>query len=269
MGAIAPIVAEIARRSIGNRKGQSGLHVVKQALYNRDIRQSTPFIQWMLDWKASLQPLSLSTLSQRSPKSVGVVSVDVIKGFCSTGPLSSPRVNTIVEPIARLFETAWNQGVRDILLTQDTHPQDAVEFAQYGVHCVRGTVESETVEAFKALPFFDQLTLIEKNSINSGLAPGFDEWVCARPEVSKWLVVGDCTDLCTYQLAMHLRIGANQEQRRGVRVIVPVNCVDTYDLPVETARQIGATPHNAEFLHEVFLYHMMLNGVEIVSEIIE
>jgi nicotinamidase-related amidase len=231
------------------------------------IRQSTPFLQWMLDWKARLQPLSLAVLTQRNPKSVGVISVDVIKGFCSVGPLSSPRVNTIVNPIARLFETAWNQGVRDILLTQDTHPKDAVEFAQYGVHCVQGTEEAETVEAFKALPFFDQLTMIEKNSINSGLAPGFDDWICARPAVRNWLVVGDCTDLCTYQLAMHLRIGANQEQRRGVRVIVPVNCVDTYDLPVETAKQIGATPHDAEFLHVVFLYHMMLNGIEIVSEI--
>jgi hypothetical protein len=50
-------------------------------------------------------------------------------------------------------------------------------------------------------------------------------------------------------------------------VIVPVDCVDTYDLPVETAQKIGATPHSAEILHLVFLYHMMLNGVEVVTEI--
>jgi nicotinamidase-related amidase len=178
-------------------------------------------------------------------------------------------VNRIVGPIAQLFETAWAQGVRDIALTQDTHPEDAVEFAQYGAHCVRGTEQAETVATFKALPFFDRLTVIEKNSINSALAPGFEAWVEARPAVTDWIVVGDCTDLCTYQLAMHMRLSANQRQRRGLRVIVPENCVDTYDLPVETAKQIGATPHDAEFLHHVFLYHMMLNGVQIVSEITE
>jgi nicotinamidase-related amidase len=233
------------------------------------LQQSKPFIQWMLDWKASLQPMSLSTFTRNTPTSVGIVSVDVIKGFCTVGPLASPRVNRIVEPIAQLFEMAWAQGVRDIALTQDTHPEDAVEFAQYGQHCVRGTEESETVEAFRALPFFDQLTIIEKNSINSGLAPGFDDWICARPQVTNWIVVGDCTDLCTYQLAMHLRLFANQNQQRGVRVILPENCVDTYDMPVKQAKQLGIVPHDAEFLHLVFLYHMMLNGVEVVSEITE
>lgn len=232
------------------------------------IEQSRPFIAWMLDWKAGLKPLSLSSLTQHGATTVGIISVDVIEGFCHVGPLSSPRVKNIVQPIARLFELAWSQGVRDIALPQDTHPEDAVEFAQYGVHCVRGTVESETVEAFKQLPFFDQITVIPKNSINSGLAPGFDDWVAARPQINNWIVAGDCTDLCTYQLAMHLRLSANQYQRRGWRVILPVNTVDTYDMPVDRARELDIVPHDAEFLHLVFLYHMMLNGIEIVSEIV-
>ena len=159
--------------------------------------------------------------------------------------------------------------MRDIALTQDTHPENAVEFAQYGPHCVRGTEESATVEAFTALPFFDQLAVMEKNSISSGLVPDFSDWVSERPQIKNWVIVGDCTDLCTYQLAMHIRLTANERQQAGVRVILPVNCVDTYDLPVETAKQIGATPHDAEFLHVVFLYHMMLNGIEIVTEICE
>jgi nicotinamidase-related amidase len=231
------------------------------------IEQSKPFIQWMLNWKAGLQPLSLSEVIQDKPEQVGIVSVDVIKGFCTVGPLSSPRINNIVEPIARLFKQAWDAGVRDIALPQDTHPEDAVEFANYTPHCIRGTEESETVEAFKALPFFDQIQVFPKNSLSSGLSAGFDQWVHARDHIKTWITVGDCTDLCTYQLAMYLRLRANQEQMRGVRVILPVNAVDTYDLPVDTATQIGAIPHDGEFLHLVFLYNMMLNGVEIVSEI--
>jgi hypothetical protein len=80
-------------------------------------------------------------------------------------------------------------------------------------------------------------------------------------------VVGDCTDLCTYQLAMYLRTAANENQQRSIRIILPEDCVDTYDLPVTTAQQIGATPHSAEILHLIFLYHMMLNGIEVVSTI--
>ncbi len=231
------------------------------------IAHSRPFINWMLEWRAALQPLALATVTQPDPLTVGIICVDVIKGFCTVGPLSSPRVNRIVEPIATLFEQAWAQGVRDIVLPQDTHPADAVEFAQFAPHCIRHTEESDTVEAFKSLPFFDQLTVIPKNSINSGLAPGFNEWVDARPRIKNWIVVGDCTDLCTHQIAMHMRLRANQNQQRGVRVILPVNAVDTYDLPVERAQELGIVPHDAEFLHLVFLYHMMLNGIEVVSEI--
>jgi nicotinamidase-related amidase len=232
------------------------------------IEQSRPFIEWMLNWKAGLSPVPFASLMHDGePRSVGIISVDVIEGFCTIGPLSSPRVKTIVEPIARLFTLAWERGVRDIALPQDTHPEDAVEFAQYAPHCIRGTAESETVAAFKALPFFDQLTIIPKNSINSGLAPGFDAWVSARPQIRTWIVVGDCTDLCTHQLAMHMRLAANQNQRRGMRIVLPVNTVDTYDMPVAQAQSLGIPAHDADFLHLVFLYHMMLNGIEVVTEI--
>jgi hypothetical protein len=44
--------------------------------------------------------------------------------------------------------------------------------------------------------------------------------------------------------------------------------VDTYDLPVETAKQIGAVPHAGDLLHLIFLYSMMLNGVEVVRSIL-
>jgi len=232
------------------------------------IGQSKPFIEWMFNWKAQLQSTALPRLSfNGDPRSVGILSVDVIEGFCTVGPLASPRVNKIIEPITRLFTSAWDYGVRDILLTQDTHVEDAVEFAQYAPHCIRGTVESQTVAAFRALPFFEQISLLPKNSINSSVAPGFSEWIAARPQVKTWIVVGDCTDLCTHQLAMHMRTWANQNQLRDVRIVLPVNTVDTYDLPVDTATKLNLVPHDADFLHLVFLYNMMQNGIEVVSEI--
>jgi hypothetical protein len=65
---------------------------------------------------------------------------------------------------------------------------------------------------------------------------------------------------------MHLRLDANARQLRR-RVIVPTDCVETYDLPVAIARGIGAVPHNADLLHRVFLYSMMLNGVEVMASL--
>src|SRR5258706_14062693 len=92
------------------------------------IEHSIPFIEWMLKWQANLKPAPLVSLSHNGdPRSVGILSVDVIDGFCTVGPLSSPRVNQIVKPITRFFQAAGDYGGRYIFLTQDTHLEDAVK----------------------------------------------------------------------------------------------------------------------------------------------
>lgn len=229
------------------------------------IEQSKPFLEHIESWISELKPAKLEDLSA-DPDRVAVISVDVINGFCHQGPLASPRVQSIINPIVELFKLCWQAGVRRIVLAQDTHEPDAVEFAQYPPHCISGTKESETVPEFQELPFFDQMTVFEKNSIHSGLNTGLNDWIDENAGVNTFLVVGDCTDLCTYQLAMHLRLDANARQLNR-RVILPVDCVDTYDLPVAQALKIGAVPHDAELLHRIFLYSMMLNGVEVVSSV--
>jgi nicotinamidase-related amidase len=110
------------------------------------------------------------------------------------------------------------------------------------------------------------MTIFEKNSIDSSRNTGLGAWIEAHPEVDRFIIVGDCTDLCIYQMAMGLRLDANARQIRR-RVIVPADCVDTYHLPVETARTIGAVPHDADLLHKIFLYSMMLNGIEVVASL--
>ncbi len=229
------------------------------------IDRPLDYVHFLEKWMDELPTGDMANLAAY-PERCAVISVDVIKGFCSIGPLASPRVAGIVSPIALLLRNAWDNKVRKILFLQDTHEPDAVEFDAYPPHCVRGTEEAETVDELRALPFFQEITIMEKNSISSGLNTGLNDWLAGHPEVDVFIVVGDCTDLCTYQLAMHLRLDANARQLQR-RVILPVDCVDTYNMPFEKAEAIGAIPHPASFIHAVFLHNLHLNGVEIYATI--
>jgi nicotinamidase-related amidase len=228
--------------------------------------KSRSFIDYVEGWLGRLPTVKLSKLID-NPSRVAVVSVDIINGFCTVGALASPRVQGIVKPIAKLFRDCYEAGVRHFILTQDTHEPNAVEFKQYPPHCVRGHIESQTVPELLKLPFADQFVVLEKNSISSAINTGLDRWLDAHPEVSTFITVGDCTDLCTYQLAMHLRLRANAHQHSDARVIMPENCVQTYDTPVKVAHQLGIPAHDGDLLHAIFLYNMWTNGVEVVKKI--
>lgn len=213
-------------------------------------------------WFELLQPHPLAEAID--PATTAIFSSDMVVGFCDRGNLASPRVDALSEPIADLFRRAHALGVRHFVLAQDTHDPQTPEFEAWPVHCVRGTEEAETIPELKALPFANQFTVIEKNSLHAGLETELNPWLDRHPELRTAIVVGNCTDLCVYQLAMHLRLMHNARNIPEMRVIVPANAVDTYDLPVETAAASGAMPHPADFFHQVFLYHMALNGIEVV-----
>jgi nicotinamidase-related amidase len=230
------------------------------------VQSSAPFLQYLEEWHGNIRDESLDALIGGKPESVAVVCVDVIVGFCKEGALASERVNGIVEPIARLFTALHARGVRHFVLPQDTHDPDAVEFMSYPPHCVRGTHESETVPELLALPFSDQFTIIEKNALSAFVDTALPGWVREHPEVTTYIVTGDCTDLCTYNLALHLRMDANARQLQR-RVVLVEECVDTYDIPVATAQELGIRPHPGDFHHVVFLHHMEQNGVEIVRRL--
>lgn len=230
------------------------------------VTQSKPFVNYLEAWLAGLKPLKLSKAID-DPAKAAVLCVDIINGFCTIGPLASPRVQSIVKPITKLFSDCHAAGIRHFILTQDTHAPDAVEFANYPPHCVRDTAESQTAPELLKLPFANEYVLFKKNSIASHEHTDLDKWLNAHSDVTTFIVAGDCSDLCTYQLAMHLRLRANAAQMRGVRVILPENCVQTYDTPVKMAQKLGIPAHDGDLLHAVFLHNMWANGVEVVSKL--
>ena len=216
-------------------------------------------------WYAALPKQQLAEIID--PAATAIFCTDMINGFCVHGPLASPRVGALIAPVVELFERAHALGVRHFMLTQDTHEPDAPEFAAWPPHCVRGTDEAEMIQELKDLPFAGSFTVVEKNSLHPALETACDPGLARHPELQTAIVVGNCTDLCVYQVAMHLRLRHNARNHPTFRVIVPANAVDTYDLPPEQAASLGAMAHPGEFFHQVFLYHLALNGVEVVREL--
>ena len=230
---------------------------------------SGPFLAWLEQWYAALPEISLEEYMEANgvtPDKMAVISADLVEGFCYSGPLASPRIADVVEPSAALMQKAYDLGVRRFALVQEFHTHDAPEFEQFGPHCVRGTHEAETVKPLLDLPFADLFTVVLKNSLHPALHTELDAWLGERPDTGTYIAVGDCTDLCLYQLVMHLKLNGNALNSR-TNVLVPANCVQTYDLPIEVAQQVGGMPHDGNLLHMLFLYHMALNGAQVCSGI--
>jgi nicotinamidase-related amidase len=226
---------------------------------------TVPFID---DWFKDLKPMSMAEAAPE-PHRAGVFSSDMIAGFLSTGNLASARTGLLAQPVSEVFRMAYRCGVRDFVLFQDAHDPDAPEFSAFPQHCIRGSLESTTIPELRELPFSDLFTIIEKNSLDAAMGTDFARWLNAHTHINRALVVGNCTDLCVYQLAMHIRLWANTRNDRDYQVIVPAHAVDTYDLPEDAAGRVGAFPHPGDFFHRVFLYHMALNGIQVVKELTE
>jgi nicotinamidase-related amidase len=233
----------------------------------RDLAEKArDFLGWLNNWYINLKPMSLHSVIS-DPTRVAICSVDMLNGFCYEGKLSSSRAAACARPVANLFLRAHALGVRNFILIQEWHSEQAEEFNAYGPHCIHGTLEAETIPELTTLPFAREFVIIHKNSLHTVVDTGMEEWLLQHSEVDTFIVVGVCTDLCTYDLATDLKLRANARDVKR-RVIVPANAVNTYDLPVEIAKQFGALPHDGEFLHVLFLYMMSLNKIEIVRELV-
>jgi nicotinamidase-related amidase len=230
------------------------------------VESSRPFVAYLDQWYAALPDLSFAELVGREPERVALISIDVINGFCTEGPLASERVGRIARPVADLFARAYALGVRHFALTQDTHDPNTPEFGSYPPHCLKGTAESEAVDELKALPFYESIKIVRKNSISSHIGTDLGAWITMRTRVDTFVVVGDCSDLCTYQAAMQLRLEANAGNFSR-RVVVPADAVDTFDTPVSVARELGIMAHDGDLHHVLFLHHMASNGVEVVRSL--
>lgn len=184
------------------------------------------------------------------PDKTALVVIDLVNGFTREGLLQSPRVEIIVPEGARIVTTCKNLGI-SVIAFADCHPENSPELAVYGNHCQEGTSESELVDELKEIGGY---TLIKKNSSNGFLEPLFQQWLELNPQVTDFVVIGDCTDICIMQFCLTLKAYFNMLNRES-RIVVPVNAVDTFDFEL----------HHGDLTHTMALYNMSLNGIQIVA----
>lgn len=182
-----------------------------------------------------------------------IIVVDMINGFTKSGPLADPEIAKAARPIASLIEET-TQSRQALLFVKDTHEEGCLEFESFPPHCLKGTDESEIMDELKG--FADQASVIEKNSISTFTAPGFSEWLKTLKIPADIVITGCCTDLCVLQLVLSLQSYINQNDLRGLRIVVPVDCVDTYHIE-------GI--HDAKETNRFALENMKANGVKVIS----
>lgn len=216
-------------------------------------------------WLTTLPRSSWPELGD-NPKKIALISVDMIVGFCHTGPLASVDIKKIIPHTINIFTNAYAYGISHFVLIQDAHDPQATEFTAYPPHCIKGSEEANTIPELQSLPFANQFKLFEKNSLSPAYTRKFNTWIAANPQIETFIVVGNCTDLCIYAMAMHLKLQANAINCTR-RVVVIEQAVATYDISIEEAKRTGGMPHDGILLHGLFLYHMALNAIEVIKDI--
>jgi nicotinamidase-related amidase len=211
--------------------------------------KSRATLEELYDKLSNLIEISLNDLRTESTV---LILMDMVNGFARSGALHSPRVEALIPGVVRLLKACNSLGVAQLAFA-DNHSNASPEFESYPAHCLADTDEAELVEEIKSIGGYQ---LIPKNSTNSFLEPAFQRWLEENRPIDTFIVVGNCTDICVGQFAITLKSWFNRKDQK-VRVIVPVNLVDTYDLGL----------HYADFMNLVELYNMMGNGVEVVSRI--
>src|SRR2546423_4898308 len=230
------------------------------------VEQSKEFLSALVTWERNLPKIAWSDLRTGAQQGrVVLISVDMINGFCHEGVLSSSRVRDIIPAVVAVFKGAYNIGVREFVLAQDCHTPESVEFADFPPHCQAGTSEANTIPELVNLPFANLYQIVSKNSLNAFHGTDLGEWLEARHHFRAAVIVGDCTDLCVHQMALHLKLYANAHSLK-MRWIVPENAVQTFDMPVDRENAIGALHHDGDFMHQVFLFVMRLYGVDVIRE---
>lgn len=177
--------------------------------------------------------------------------IDMVNGFVKEGALADSRINHIVPNLICLMEQL---ACRNVFVC-DSHPPHTREFDTFAPHCMIGTKEAEVIDELQ--PYIKRI--MKKNSTNAFHSQDFLSFL--KEEMDSYcdiIVTGCCTDLCVLQFVLTLQSWLNEHNKKEYRIIVPKNCVETYDIP---------DLHSASYWNEVAFNLMKMNGVLVVESL--
>lgn len=195
-------------------------------------------------------------LRELEPSATGLCIVDVVNGFMKFGALSNPSAMWIVDNINRLAKIMTELNCF-ICCTNDSHSKDSPEFDSFPVHCLENSEESKLVGELEWLYGYEKFYPFLKHSTNAFHEFWLQKAISVHNGLENIIITGVCTDICIMQFAVALKTYFNATNRK-CRVIVPLNCVDTYDAP----------SHNRTLMNVMAVKMMRMAGVEIASEIV-
>lgn len=230
----------------------------------------------MLHALAAAAPLTLETV-ELATKRTGLLVVDIVHGFCTPGrgPLApfsaNPQVERMIDETDRLA-----RRIGPKLVFRDSHFPGQNE-APYPRHCEQGTGDDELVDKLAWLEGAPETTVMPKECIN-GVVGGIRQdggnivfdWA-RESDIERLVVTGICTDICVLTAVTTLLSARTRGflGRLTDIVVYEPGCA-TYDLPLETARQIGlpeSTAHPQELFHRMGLLVMQNQGAVIAGTI--
>ena len=207
--------------------------------------------------------------------------VDEVNGFASVGagalapPVPNEQVTLMIQETDRLAKNFVKLGL-PLLAFLDTHESGKPE-PPYPAQCEKGSGEEELIPELKWLESASQTTLVRKDCIN-GFIGAFQkdgsnavvDWVINN-QITHVLVVGICTDVCVMDFVLTILSARNHDMMPGLKeVLVYDKGCATYDLPRETAEQLGlpkSHSHPQAPTHHMGLYFMASRGAQIIDRV--
>lgn len=222
------------------------------AQIDEEVYRMNSMNQALSEYRSNLEALPCTPASVLTDGKTALVIVDMINGFLTEGILSSPRSASVLPAVEQLLRFAKEHSIPTAAFA-DCHEPDAIEFAAFPPHCIKGTSEAEIAPSLREISGFER---IGKNSTNGFLTDGFQAFLAAHPAYERFVVCGVCTDICVMQFALSLKTYGNQNNRK-LEVLVPVNTVETYDAP----------GHNADLMQTMALQIMAQAGITLTAEV--
>lgn len=207
----------------------------------------------------------------------GLLAVDLINGFCQVGcgPLAPAAPNEqVTRMIAETDRLARIIGPK--LAFRDSHGPDQVE-APYPPHCIVGTGADELVDELAWLNDDPNTHVMPKDCIDGVVGGHLEdgsnivfEWAKTNG-IDRIIVVGICTDICVLNAVTSLLSARTRGFLGAVKdIIVHEPGCATYDLPLETARELGlpdTTAHPQAAFHQLGLMIMQNQGAIITGSV--